>query len=104
MSEPTEIVVLAKVTCQPGKRDEAITALGPMLDHVEGEEGTLRYVLLKDASDTDVLWVYEVYRDQAAFDAHSSSEAMKSLGRALGTVLAGRPELIITHPVGGKGL
>lgn len=104
MTEPSEIVVLAKITCLPGKRDEAVTALGPMLEHVEREEGTLRYVLLKDLSDTDVLWMYEVYRDQAAFDAHSSSETMKSLGHALGSVLAGRPELIITNPVGGKGL
>ena len=104
MSESTEIVVIAKIPCQPGKRDEAAAGLQQILDHVESEEGTLRYVLLKDTTDADLLWMYEVYRDQAAFDAHAGSEAMRSLGHALGGVLAGRPELIMTSPVGGKGL
>jgi quinol monooxygenase YgiN len=100
----SQIVVIAKIPCQPGKRDEAAAGLQPMLDHVEGEEGTLTYVLLKDSTDEDVLWMYEVYADKAAFDTHSGSEAMKSLGHALGGVLAGRPELIFATPVGGKGL
>lgn len=100
----SKIVVMAKIPCQPGKRDEAVTGLQPMLDHVEGEPGTLQYVLLKDSTDENLLWMYEVYADQAAFDAHAGSDAMKSLGHALGGVLAGRPELIFTTPVGGKGL
>ncbi|TVR26002.1 MAG: antibiotic biosynthesis monooxygenase [Ilumatobacter sp.] len=100
----SKIVVIAKIPCQPGKRDEAAAGLQPMLDHVENEEGTLEYLLLKDSTDEDVLWMYEVYADQASFDAHAGSEAMKSLGHALGGVLAGRPELIFTTPVGGKGL
>lgn len=100
----SEIVVIAKIPCQPGKRDEAAAGLQPMLDHVENEDGTLRYVLLKDNTDADVLWMYEVYRDQASFEAHTGSEAMKALGHALGGVLAGRPELFFTTPVGGKGL
>lgn len=100
----SEIVVIAKIPCQPGKRDEAAAGLKPMLDHVESEDGTLRYVLLQDNTDADVLWMYEVYRDQASFEAHAGSEAMKALGHALGGVLAGRPELIFTTPVGGKGL
>ena len=98
----SKIVVIAKIPCQPGKRDEAAAGLQPMLDHVESEEGTLEYLLLEDSTDENVLWMYEVYADQASFDAHAGSEAMKSLGHALGGVLAGRPELIFTTPVGGK--
>ena len=100
----SKIVVIAKIPCQPGKRDEAAAGLQPMLEHVEAEEGTLQYVLLKDTTDENLLWMYELYADQASFDAHAGSEAMKSLGHALGGVLAGRPELIFTTPVGGKGL
>jgi quinol monooxygenase YgiN len=100
----TQIAVLAKLTCQPGMADEVVTGLSPMLAHVENEPGTLRYVLHRDSGNADVLWFYEVYADQAGFDAHGSSSAMKELGHALAGKLAGRPELIFLNPLGGKGL
>jgi quinol monooxygenase YgiN len=100
----TQIAVLAKLTCQPGMADEVATGLAPMLAHVENEPGTLRYVLHRDSGNDDVLWFYEVYADQAGFDAHGSSSAMKELGHALAGKLAGRPELIFLTPLGGKGL
>jgi quinol monooxygenase YgiN len=100
----TQIAVLAKLTCQPGMADEVATGLAPMLAHVENEPGTLRYVLHRDSGNDDVLWFYEVYADQAGFDAHGSSSAMKELGHALAGKLTGRPELIFLTPLGGKGL
>jgi quinol monooxygenase YgiN len=100
----SQIAVIAKIPCQPGSRDQVIAGLQPMLAHTETESGTLRYVLLQDSSDADVLWMYELYEDQAALDAHLASDAMKSLGAAIGAHLAGRPELNFTTPLGGKGL
>jgi quinol monooxygenase YgiN len=100
----SQIAVIAKIPCQPGTRNEVVAGLQPMLQHVESEDGTLRYVLLEDSADADVLWMYELYTDQAALDAHGSSEAMKALGGAIGAHLAGRPELTFATPLGGKGL
>jgi quinol monooxygenase YgiN len=100
----SKIAVIAKITCKPGERDAAATGLQPMLDHVETEPGTLRYVLLQDNADADVLWMYELYDDNDALTVHSGSEAMRALGHAIGAHLAGRPELIFTTPIGGKGL
>jgi quinol monooxygenase YgiN len=100
----SHIAVIAKIPCQPGTRDQVVAGLQPMLEHVEGENGTLRYVLLQDMADADVLWMYELYEDQASLDAHGASEAMKALGGAIGPHLAGRPELFFTTPLGGKGL
>lgn len=74
-----------------------------MLDHVESEPGTLHYVLHHDLGDADVLWVYEVYADQAALDAHGGSEAMAALIGAIGGSLGGAPELTLATPIGGKG-
>lgn len=104
MSNITQIAVLAKLTCQAGMADEVVAGLQPMLDHVQTEPGTLRYVVHRDSGDADVLWFYELYADQAGFEAHGSSSAMKDLGHALAGKLAGRPELIFLTPVGGKGL
>jgi quinol monooxygenase YgiN len=99
----SQISVIAKIPCKPGARADVIDGLRTMLEHVESEEGTLRYVLHQDANDDDLLWVYEVYADQAGLDAHSKSDAMKSLGRAIGAHMAGAPELTFMTPVGGKG-
>jgi quinol monooxygenase YgiN len=100
----SQIAVIARITCQPGKRADVEAGLKPMLDHTESEPGTQRYVLLRDSADEDVLWMYEVYQDQASLESHQGSDAMKALGAAIGSHLAGRPELHFTAPVGGKGL
>ena len=97
------VSVIAKITAQPGKRDEVVAALTAMLHHVESEAGTLVYALNADAAENDVLWVYEVYTDQAALEAHSGSDTMKSVGQSLRGLLAGRPELHFGAPIGGKG-
>ena len=98
------ISVVAKLTVQDGTRSEVVDGLAPMMDHVESEPGTLVYLLMEDAADANVLWLYEQYTDQAAFDAHSASEQMKALGGAIGGFLAAPPELHFCTPLRGKGL
>ena len=100
----SKIAVIAKITSQPGKRADVVAGMGAMMDHVETEAGTLKYILAEDQSDADVLWMYEEYTDQAALDSHGSSDAMKALGGSIGPFLAGRPELFFTNTVRGKGL
>ena len=84
------VSVFAKITAQPGKRDEVEAVFGALLRHVESEPGTLVYVRHKDSG-------------QAPLDAHGTSDAMKSVGGSLRGLLAGRPELHFATPVGGKG-
>jgi quinol monooxygenase YgiN len=100
----SKVAVIVKLTAQPGKRDELATAFKVMLDAVESESGTLTYILHSDNGEEDVLWFYELYADNDAFSAHGSSETMKSVGPSLAPLLAGRPELHIVTPIGGKGL
>lgn len=98
-----DIGVIAKITAQDGKRADLAGALQGALDAAENEPGTLYYMLLEDASDANVLWMYEMYQDQAALESHMGSDAFKALGPAIGPFLAGRPELIFCKPIGGKG-
>ena len=105
MSESTNVVVIAKITAQPGKRAELVEAMGPMLAHVEANEpDTLKYILNEDTADENVLWMYEEYTSHEALAAHGQSEAMKELGLALRPLAGGRPEITVLNPVGGKGL
>ena len=98
-----DIAVIAKITAQEGKRDDLVAALQTALDTAQGEPGTLSYILLADQTNAETLWMYEMYNDQAALEAHMGSDAFKALGPAIGPFLAGRPELIFCKPLGGKG-
>lgn len=99
-----QIAAIARIPAKPGQRDALIAALQPLLDAVEAEEGTLRYILHTDASDPDAVWFYEQYTDNDAFGAHGSSEAMKTLGPVVGEFAGGKVDLHILTPVTGKGL
>jgi quinol monooxygenase YgiN len=102
MAKPS---ILAKLTCLEGKREEVISAFGPMFDHVRANEpGTLVYVLHKDDADADVLWFYELYSDDDAVATHGASDTMKAVGKGLRDLMAGRPEIRMLTPVTGKGL
>lgn len=97
--------VIAKLTCQDGKRAEAVKAFGQMFDHVQANEsGTLVYALHEDAGDPNVLYFYELYEDEEAFKSHSGSDMMKTVGKGLRDVMAARPELIMLNPVRAKGI
>ncbi len=60
-----------------------------MMDHVEIEEGTLLYQLLEDPNDANVAYMYELYTDGDALQAHSTSDVMKQIMNAFGGILAG---------------
>jgi quinol monooxygenase YgiN len=100
----SKVAVIAKIPAKPGKRDELVAALQAALDNAEGEADTLKYILHEDASDPDVVWFYELYTNQEALVAHGTSDAFKAIGASLRDLAAGRPELTMLKPVGGKGL
>jgi quinol monooxygenase YgiN len=97
--------IIAKLTAQDGKREELVAAFGRMIDHVTANEpGTEVYVLHTDDADPNVAWFYEMYTDDASLAVHGASDTMKSVGKGLAGLLAGRPELIRLTPAIGKGL
>lgn len=101
----SKVCVIAKITANEGMRSDMVVAMGSMIDHVEANEpGTIRYILMEDAGDENVVWFYEEYADGDALGAHSTSDAMKALGGALRDFAAGRPEITVLNPVRGKGL
>jgi len=99
-----QVAVVARIPAAPGKRDELAKALQMALDNAADEPGTTFYILHEDSKDADALWMYELYTDQAALDAHQASDGFKALGPAITPFLGGRPELTFMTPLGGKGL
>ena len=98
------VALIAKLTAKAGQRDALVDALQPLLDAVQGEEGTLVYVLHLDDREADVVWFYELYTGSDALKAHSTSDTMTAAIPKLGEVLEGGIEMHRLTPVAGKGV
>jgi quinol monooxygenase YgiN len=101
MAKPSMFV---KLSAQPGKRDELLAAFAPMLEAVGGEPGTLVYTIHTDNADEDAIWVFELYADDEALAAHSSSAAMKALMGTMGPLLVDAMLASTTSQGSSKGV
>ena len=64
------------------------------------EDGNLAYQLCRSRSEADTYKVLEIYRDEAALEAHRDSEHFRAAGPGLGPLLEGRPEVELLDAVG----
>lgn len=64
-------VIVAECFLQPDRVEDFITAsLDDARHSVTDEPGCLRFDVVQDSADPTQIWLYEVYRDNAAFDHH----------------------------------
>lgn len=93
--------MIGKMTVLPGKRDEMIEILKSSAANMPG---CFSYVVAKDATDENVMWVTEVWDSQASHDASLSLPAVKAAiprGRAL---VSNFERVAVTTPAWGVGL
>jgi len=61
---------LIRLTVQPEFMDGVLAMNRPNVAGSRQEPGCLRFDMARDADDPTVLWVWEVFTDQAALEAH----------------------------------
>ena len=93
--------VFAKFKAAPGKLDEVVAAVQPLLEQVKSEAGTEVYAM---HTSGDEVWFYELYSDEDAFKTHGGSDAMKAAFGALAGITEGRPEILMGTAVAAKGV
>ncbi len=93
--------MIGKITAVPGKRDEFIAIL---LDGIGEMPGCLSYVVAKDTSDGDAIWVSEVWDSKASHDASLALPSVKDAIAKGRPLIAGFSNNVVTAPVGGIGL
>ena len=65
------IALLVTIRIQPPRREAFMEAmLDDALHSVQDEPGCLRFDVLEDPDDPNRIFLYEVYRDEGALDAH----------------------------------
>lgn len=92
--------LIGQIVAVSGKRDE----LAAILAGMGSMPGCLSYMVAKDSSDPDSLWVTEVWESR---QAHSDSLALPEVQVAIAAgrpLIAGFATRIETDPVGGIGL
>jgi quinol monooxygenase YgiN len=81
-----KIALIATLTAQPGRFDELVELVRGMVAEAAAEPGTELYTANVSGADDGVVWMYELYTDEEALAAHSTSDAMRRFVAALGEV------------------
>jgi quinol monooxygenase YgiN len=93
--------MVAKITLLPGRRDEMIEILE---ESAADMQGCLSYVVAKDASDENTIWVTEVWDRMANHDASLSLPAVKDAIPRAKAIVSNFERIAVTSPVWGVGL
>ena len=70
----------AKWTIKDGELDAVLGALRPLVEASRAEPGCLMYQAHQDPENSNVIFLYEQYADEAAYQAHAESEHFKTYG------------------------
>jgi quinol monooxygenase YgiN len=92
---------IGKITAVAGQRDALIDVL---LEGLRDMPGCRSYVVAKDTTDSDGIWVTEVWDSEAS---HKASLALPAVRAAIAKgrpLIAGFASSVVTTPVGGHGL
>jgi quinol monooxygenase YgiN len=93
--------LIGKMTAAPGKRDELI---GILVNATGQMPGCLSYVVAKDATDADAIWITEAWQNKASHDASLSLPQVKESMAKGRPLIASFGDRIVTTPIGGWGL
>jgi quinol monooxygenase YgiN len=87
------IVVHATVPIDADEREEALDAARSLAEESRDEDGVVSYEVAVDADEKNLLRFFERYEDEAAFEAHASSEQFADFVSRLPEFLDGEPKL-----------
>ncbi|MFO7303876.1 MAG: putative quinol monooxygenase [Gammaproteobacteria bacterium] len=93
--------LIGKMKAVTGQRDALIEIL---LAGVTNMPGCLSYVIAKDPTDPDALWITEVWDTQASHQAALSLPSVREAISRGQPLIAGFEQSIETEPVGGHGI
>lgn len=93
--------LIGKMLATPGKRDDLLAIL---MANEGGMPGCLSYVIARDPTAPDALWVTEVWDSRESHDASLSLPHVQAMIAKARPIIAGFGERFETEPVGGIGI
>ena len=93
--------LIGKMQVVPGERDALISIL---IEGLGDMPGCLSYIVARDPTDSDAIWVTEVWDNKASHEASLSLPSVRDAITRGKPLIAGFGERFETEPVGGHGL
>lgn len=93
--------LIGKMIAAQGRRDALIAIL---IEGTANMPGCLSYVIAKDASDENAIWITEAWDSKASHEASLSLPAVQDAIRKGKPMITGFGERFVTTPIGGEGL
>jgi quinol monooxygenase YgiN len=93
--------LIGKMLAQPGKRDELVAIL---MVGTDAMPGCRSYVIARDPTNADAIWITEVWDSQASHQASLQLPAVQQAIAKARPIIAGFGERFETEPVGGLGI
>jgi quinol monooxygenase YgiN len=92
------------MTARSGQGSVLATALLRIAEALRQSPGCELYVVNLSADEPDIVWVTEIWADEASSDRALSGELGEAGIGEVVQLLAGPPELVELSPLGGHGL
>ena len=99
----SNVAIVARVTVRDGKAGAYLAAFAPLLEQAAKEPGTLLYAVHRSKDDPNVFWTTEVYADDDAFAAHSTSDVHAAAAPVFADLIAAA-DVMVGETVMAKGL
>lgn len=103
--EPLQVLLpgrrsmLVRLTCQEGMRPLMLDILNTYADGLDEEPGTEMFVVSLDPDDAHIVWLYEIFKDGDAEDAHRGSVGFGRMMSAMPDFLDGPPAVLRMEPL-----
>jgi quinol monooxygenase YgiN len=96
---PGRQALLVRLTSHPGNRAALLDLLNSYADGLAEEPGTEVFIVSVDPEDENLVWLYEIFRDEDAAVSHRSSSGFARLMQAMPGLLAGAPAILRMDPL-----
>lgn len=87
------LIIIGDAEAGPGKRDQMLAAVTAMADSTRSDGGCEFYGFYADVTNPDVILGVEIWRDQAALDAHMDHNHTHEFIATVPGLVAGNPTM-----------
>ena len=91
--------LMVRLTAVDGMRPALLDLLNTYADGLAEEPGTELFIVSMDPDDANIVWLYEIFADEDAENAHRGSAGFASLMNAMPPLLNGPPAVLRTVPL-----
>jgi quinol monooxygenase YgiN len=91
--------LLVRLTAEAGHRAALLELLNSYTDGLAEEPGTELFVVSVDPENDAIVWLYEIFRDVDAENAHRASEGFAVLMEKMPPILDGPPAVLRMDPL-----